>query len=63
MKTVTLTEAEQDLLTGVLTACMSDLRTEISHTDNSTFKEELRRRRTRIDALLKKVGELQAAMG
>ena len=44
MTRLELTDEESEVLTHVLESYLGELRTEISHTDSSEFREGLRRR-------------------
>ena len=60
MKTICLTVEEQQLLLDVLQCCLSDLRMEISGTDNWDFKHRLRERKSALIQLLEKLEEAQS---
>ncbi len=45
MITIELTEEEQTMLITLLETCISDIHSEIHHTDSYDYKEELKRRK------------------
>ena len=51
-----LSEEDHALLADILRESYTDLRMEISNTDTSTFKDELKQREARMEALLRKLG-------
>jgi hypothetical protein len=51
MPELNLTDDEVALLTGVIDQVIADLRYEVADTDNSRFRDELRERRARIEAI------------
>jgi hypothetical protein len=53
---ITLTDADAALLRNILDSTYRDLKSEISHTDNSGFKHELREREQQIKTLLDTLG-------
>jgi hypothetical protein len=50
-----LSEQDRALLAEILQESYTDLRMEISNTDTSTFKDELKQREARLEALLRKL--------
>ena len=50
-----LSEEDRTLLAEILHESYTDLRMEISNTDTSTFKDELKQRERRLEALLRKL--------
>jgi len=58
---IDLTEAERDQLIGVLESYLSDLRYEIADTDISTFRDELKVKKTALSKVLEALK--QAAEG
>ncbi|MBU1299357.1 MAG: hypothetical protein KJ963_05625 [Bacteroidetes bacterium] len=49
-----LTETELELLIDVLSGYLNDLRDEIRHTDNRSYKEELRLREKTLNTIMEK---------
>jgi hypothetical protein len=56
MAAIDLTEAETVTLHDVIRNCLSELHTEISHTDDRDFKAALRTRQERLQSVLDKLG-------
>ncbi|MEX2469110.1 MAG: hypothetical protein WD396_05075 [Pseudohongiellaceae bacterium] len=50
-KTLELTDEQQELLADLLKGVLGDLSYEIADTDNSTFKDKLKKRRDALKAL------------
>lgn len=50
-----LTAEECQALAGLLTCCVEEMRTEIHHTENLDYKEELKQRKEMILSLLERV--------
>lgn len=55
MTTMELNEKEVKLLHDILESDLSDLRMEISDTDNQAFREDLKEKKDLISGLLKKL--------
>jgi hypothetical protein len=55
MDAIELTEAEATTLRDVVQTCLSELHTEISHTDDREFKAALRRRQELLQAVREKL--------
>lgn len=58
-----LTPAEAAFLRDLLTRHLGDLRMEISHTDSSTFKEQLRGEKALLTSILEQLGEARETVG
>ena len=56
-----LTEQERDELRLALRIYVTDLRTEISHTDRYEFREELKAKRAVLEELLRRLGGATSA--
>ena len=56
MPSLDLTEQEHALLRELLESSYTDLRQEIADTDTSTFKDVLKEREQRLQAILAKLG-------
>lgn len=56
MVTIELTQEEQTILLGMLDTCISDLHSEIHHTDRFDYKESLKKRK---DILIKLLNQIQ----
>jgi hypothetical protein len=54
---ITLTEAEETLLREILTAALSDLRSEIRSTDDRHMRSQLHEREQLLRSLMAKAGE------
>ncbi len=52
MKKLTLTPEQSEILKEILTSSLSDLRMEIVATDNSEFKEMLKKRKAILETLV-----------
>jgi len=52
---LTLNQEEAELLQSTLESCLSELRTEIAHTDRRDYREMLRRQQTRLKSLLQQL--------
>lgn len=52
MHTITLTSEEQSTLVDILECCVSNLRSQIVHTDRYTYKQMLRDRRQIVQNIL-----------
>jgi len=50
-KMVELTDEQQELLTDLLKGVLGDLSYEIADTDNSTFKDKLKKRRDALKSI------------
>ena len=59
MKTIYLTQEEQELLLEIMQCCLSDLRMEIVGTDHWDFKRRLRERKSMVVLLLEKLEKAQ----
>jgi hypothetical protein len=59
MVTVKLTPDEADTLAEVLESCVSDLRMEIADTDSMDFRENLKRRRETLEAIVERLKDSQ----
>ena len=55
METIHLTDAEVTALQGVVKAALSDLQTEISHTDDRDFKAKLKQQQETLQVVLLKL--------
>ena len=55
MDTISLTEDEFTVLNDVVKSALTELHTEISHTDDRDFKAALKRRQVIIQAVLQKL--------
>ena len=55
MKTIELTDSENTILAETLESAISDLKTEISHTDRRELHAELKQREAVIDGILKRL--------
>ena len=55
MKSLDLTQIEEDMLMQVLKRCLADLNHEIDHTHHSEFKQMLRERRSILEAISRKL--------
>lgn len=60
MNTIDLTEQETTTLRDVVENYLSDLHTEISHTDDRDFRDALRRRQELLQGVLEKLAPLAA---
>jgi hypothetical protein len=60
MMQLTLTEAETVMLAEILESYRSDLRMEIADTDAMDFREQLKKRETFLDKILRQLQEAQA---
>ena len=49
---LTLTPQEQEVLSGAVKSAISDLGTEVGHTDNQTMRQDLRKRKKVLLAIL-----------
>lgn len=58
MPELNLTDDEVVLLAEVIDQVLADLRYEVADTDNSRFRDELRERRARIEAIAAKLAGL-----
>lgn len=56
MPDVSLTDDEVALLAELLDQTLADMRYEIADTDNSRFRDEMRERYARIEAIAAKLG-------
>lgn len=57
MQRLTLTDEQAECLVEVLETTLSDLRMEISHTDSSTFRETLKRRKVLLQEVATAIEE------
>ena len=55
MNAIELTEAETTTLRDVVQSCLTELHTEISHTDDRAFKAALRRRQELLQGAVEKL--------
>ncbi len=55
MASIDITSQQNELLTELLENTLSDLRMEIAHTDNSTYKEILRTKKLMLNEILLKL--------
>lgn len=55
MKSLDLTQVEQDMLLRVLKRCLADLDHEIAHTHHAAFKHMLRDRREILEGIARKL--------
>ena len=60
VKTIRLTQEEQELLIEVMQCCLSDLRVEIVGTDHWDFKRRLRNRKSAVIQVLEKLKQAQS---
>jgi len=58
MKTIELTDSEGTVLAETLESAISDLKTEISHTDRRELHAELKQREAVIDGILKRLNRV-----
>jgi hypothetical protein len=49
---LTLTPQEQEILSGAVKSAISDLGTEVGHTDNQVMRQELQKRKQVLSAIL-----------
>ncbi|MHC5119862.1 MAG: hypothetical protein ACYSOH_07575, partial [Planctomycetota bacterium] len=59
METINLTDAEATELEMVLKTCLSDLHTEISHTDDRDFKARLKQQQETLQVVLLKLSAVE----
>lgn len=62
METINLTDAEAAALQGIVKICLSDLHTEISHTDDRDYKAELKRQQETLQVVLLKLSAAEQAI-
>ena len=60
MDAIELTEAEASTLRDVVQCSLTELHTEISHTDDREFKAALRRRQELLQAVREKLSAVEA---
>ena len=53
MKTLVLEKSEKNIVVEALESFLSDLRMEISHTDNRDYREDLKYRKTVISKMIR----------
>lgn len=63
MNTIDLTDQETTTLRDVVENYLSDLHTEISHTDDRDFRGALRRRQELLQGVLERIAPLAAQPG
>jgi hypothetical protein len=61
MYTLTLSEQELGMLVDVLECAMSELHSEIVHTDRCDYKEELKARKQMLARLLENLKQIERA--
>jgi len=59
METINLTDAEALVLQEVLKTSLSELHTEISHTDNRDFKAQLKQQQETLQVVLLKLAAIE----
>jgi len=62
METINLTDAEANALRGVIKESLSDLHTEISHTDDRDFKARLKQQQETLQIVLLKLTAAEQAI-
>jgi hypothetical protein len=59
METINLTDIEAAALAGVLRTSLSELHTEISHTDNRDYKAQLKQQQETLQVVLLKLAAVE----
>jgi len=62
METINLTDAEAVVLQGVVRTSLSELQTEISHTDDRDYKTRLKQQRETLQVVLLKLAASEQAI-
>ena len=63
MRTITLSDTEQAVLMEFLDLQLKELRREIHHTDDHTYRDGLKKKGSTLEDLLTKLKEPEAATG
>jgi hypothetical protein len=61
METINLTDAEAIALQGIVKTCLSELHTEISHTDSRDYKALLKEQQETLQVVLLKLAATESA--
>jgi|SwirhirootsSR2_FD_contig_41_2839841_length_407_multi_1_in_0_out_0_2 hypothetical protein len=61
MRTITLSDTEQTVLIEFLDLQLTELRREIHHTDNHTYRDRLKEKGSTLEDLLNKLKEPEVA--